>query len=145
MNDLHKKIKSEYLKESLPIRLVFMIILTAASIFSFLTNNALTMTIGCLLAVIDLIFICSLITICIACLKLDKGDVEAVVGTVIRYQLVGVSAYKTVWLSAVVDDEYCSTWANAVHSKGTRVYLVKFNCLSAPHKIMVNADKIDEK
>jgi len=68
MNDLHKKIKSEYIKESLPIRLVFMIILTAASIFSFLTNNALTMTIGCLLAVIDLIFILS----SIVCLHLTR-------------------------------------------------------------------------
>ena len=140
--ELYTKIKKEYLKEALPLRLVFAVVPAVASVFAFMTNDALFMTIGCLLDVIALVFICSVITIIIACSKLSSGEADVVEGTVLRYQLVGWSAYKTVWLHAVIDDEYCSTWANTFHSKGTRVYLVTCKCLFATHKIMVNADKV---
>ena len=139
-NDEIKRIKSGYIRGALLRDLIISVIsLALVGVTCFFFNSISTKTATVILiisGVVGLFSLAGFITELVTLGLISKRDFTWINGEVEYYTLHTVR--RTTYLYAVVDDNFCNTWANPFYSKGTEVYLLEVGSGLLKQKVMVS-------
>ena len=135
-----KMIKSGYVRGALLRDLIVTVIsLALVGIICFFLNSISTRTAIIILiisGVTGLFSLAAFITELVTLGLISKRDFTWISGEVKYYTLHTVR--RTTYLYAVVDDNFCNTWANPFYSKGTEVYLLEVGSGLMKQMVMVS-------
>jgi len=90
----------------------------------------------CIFGVIGLFSLAGFITELVILGLIGRRDFTWITGEVKYYTLHTIR--RTTYFYAVVDNNYCNTWANPLYSKGTEVYLLEVGSGLAKQMVMVS-------
>lgn len=135
-----KMIKSGYVRGALLRDLIITVIsLALVGVICFFFNSISTRTAIIILivsGVTGLFSLAAFITELVTLGLISKRDFTWIIGEVKYYTLHTVR--RTTYLYAVVDDNFCNTWANPFYSKGTEVYLLEVGSGLMKQTVMVS-------
>ena len=139
-NEEISRIKSGYVSGALVRDLIISVIAFAltgiACFFLLSTSTMITVIIAGISAVIGLFSFVGVITELVILGYIGRGDFTWTSGEVERYTLHTVN--RTTYLYAIVENNYCNTWANPFYSKGTDVYLLNIDSGLIKQKVMIS-------